>query len=229
MKIIISLWLVAVVSLNVVHAQIFQKGIEATISTPFVWNKYEITNLIGSTKLMDGSGWSNGINLTFSKPVRKDFLLCGGVGFYKQNFDLHRPFDYPSPTYPLFTTRMYSYQNVQWIIGGAYRIKLGKRHSINCQVTYNSYSSFKQVYYTETANPEQVNHKNINLGSSINFALGMRRKIGEKFLMGADAMLPFAMKWRKDIIFRENTSEFHEAKASFGFSLSVTYLLKNHS
>lgn len=227
MKIIIGLWLVVVVGLNVIHAQIFQKGLEATISIPFVWNKYEITNLIGPTRLIGGSGWSKGINLTFSKPLRKDFLLCGGVGFYEQNFDLHRPFDYTSPTKPLFTTRQYVYQNIQWIIGGVYRIRLSNSISIICQVTYNSYHSFKQVYYTETNNPEQVNNRNIDLGSSINFSLGMRKKVGEKLLIGADALLPFAMKWRKDIIFRENTSEFHEAKASIGFSLSITYVLKN--
>src|SRR6185436_10226954 len=77
---------------------------ELTLSLPFIWNKYEVTNLIGPTRLINGSGWSKGIDFTLSKNVGKDFFLCGGVGLYNQFFFLHRPFDYTSPTFPLFTT-----------------------------------------------------------------------------------------------------------------------------
>src|SRR5258708_15334671 len=71
----------------------FGKG-ELTISLPFVWNKFEVTNLIGSgmftPKNPNGQGWSGGLNATYQWYIFNGFFLSGGLGFYQQNFFIHR-------------------------------------------------------------------------------------------------------------------------------------------
>ncbi len=225
MKTILSIAILFVSATTCSFSQNKFGKVELTISLPFVWNKVEVTNLIGSgmytPRNPNGQGWSGGLNATFQWHISNGFFLSGGLGYYQQNFFIHRPFNYSTPLFPLFTTKEYNYQNIQWIIGAGYNLSLNKLYSIRGVVTYNQFNSFRQVYYPEsTAFPKQVNSKDYRFGSSVIFSLGVYRKIHHKILLGANVLVPTSMKWRKDLIFAEDPTEFHDSKSSFGFGIS---------
>ena len=197
---------------------------ELTLSIPFVYNKYEVTNLIGPSRQIEGKGWSNGINLSYSRNFFNELFVTAGFGYYNQVFNIHRPFDYSTPLFPLFTTSEYSYKSIQWLIGVGYTYSLKKNYSIKGIITYNQFQSFVQVYQPETNNPEQVNNNNFHFSNSFAFSLGVHKKIAQEIVLGSAILLPIGMMWRKDKIFEEDSSEFNKSKSAIGFNITIGYI-----
>src|ERR1035437_10307320 len=66
---------------------------EVSVSVPFLWAKYEVTNtwgIYGADKQSNGDSWSNGINVAYSRKIYKELFVIGGLGYFKQNFDFSK-------------------------------------------------------------------------------------------------------------------------------------------
>ena len=196
---------------------------EWSVSFPSIWNKSEVTNLIGPSRQIEGSAWSYGVNTSYSRTILKGLFAKAGLGYFKQNFGIKRPFDYSSPTQPLFTTSSYNYQSWYFILGMGYKIELEKKINLKSSITYNIYQSFKQTYKPQTQNQAQVNKDNFLFGRSIIISAGLVQKINRRFSLGADLQLPVYTKWRKDEIFRENANENYSPKSIMGLTISGNY------
>jgi hypothetical protein len=215
---------------------------EVSISVPFLWSKYEVTNLwgiYGVDKQSNGESWSNGINVTYSKKLFKGLFITGGIGYFKQKFDFSksrtpsgggfrtsnsRPFQYNSTDRLLFSTKHYCYNNYHFILGMGYNYPISTKLDIKGDITYNQMNTYKQKYFTDYANyAPQVNRLNYLFSKSFIFSVGGAWKLSKKISAGLNVLIPLSTKYRKDYIFKENTSEYFVPTSSLGLSLSTNY------
>lgn len=200
-----------------------KKHNEWSVSVPIVWSKAEITNVYGPSRQIGGSAWSYGVNTFYSRIIYKGLFAKTGLGYFKQSFGIQRPFDYPGPTQPLYTTRSYHYHSWHFIIGLGYLIELEKTSSLKSTVTYNIYQSFKQTYKPQTQNPPLVNKDQFHFGRSVIFSAGFCQKVDERISLGLDLLLPVYTRWRMDKQFRENTNEYYGPEKIIGLAISGSY------
>lgn len=206
------------------------------LSIPVLSNTTEILNVYRGTRAnyVSGKALSYGINLNYSRTIRKGFFVTIGIGYFNQNFGIPRNFDFNGDTTTkfLYGTKRYSYNNINWILGLGYSLDLNKNYALRGSLLFNGLYSFRQKYtpnvLTMYAFKEyQVETKSFSFGQMFNLNLGASRKISKRLFIGADIVLPLYTKWRKDRIFRENESEYNTSKFSAGTNLSVRYNL-NH-
>jgi hypothetical protein len=220
-KILYILTLITIATSFAVAQNGFGKG-ELSISSSCLWNKYGMTNLIGPPRQLEGQGWSNGFSLAYNKYIYRNIYITVGLGYYIQEFAIHRPFDYSSKTFQLFTTKSYNYENYVWIIGVGKDFPINNQLIVKGGISYAQFNTFRQSYYPETANPKQVNDRSYQFGRSMICSLGLNMKV-HSVLIGVNLLLPVTTTWRKDVMFRENPKEYISAKSGYGFSVSLTY------
>ena len=103
-----------------------------TLSIPVIYSKIEVANnwspptAINRKNQFDGTSLGYGVNVNYSfHPsfiIKNQYILLNiGVGYFKQQFDIERPFDYVSPLQPIFYTDYYSYHCWQMLVGLSYK------------------------------------------------------------------------------------------------------------
>lgn len=213
-----------------------------TFSIPAIYSKVSVPNnwspptAINRQNRFDGTSLGYGVNLNYSfRPAfmikDKHILLNIGAGYFKQRFDLVRPFDYVSPLQPIFYTDFYSYHCWQLSAGLTYNYPLSKNYFLSGNLCYNWLNSFRQEY-TPTSNHgygelTQVNHNRIDFGNTLMLALGLNRNLGKRFSFGLNVLVPLYIRWRNDKIFKDDPTEFSHPKFSLGLNISVVYYLLN--
>lgn len=213
-----------------------QKSI--SLSTPAIWSTFQVPNnydpptAVHRTSHFDGTAAGHGLNLTYSFKapilIKSEHLQFNiGGGYFKQRFDIIRPFDYVSPLYPAYYTHHYSYYNLQGILGVTYNHSIGKNWFLSGNVSYNWLYTFRQEY-TPTSNGgygklTQVNKDYKDFGSMLNISAGINRKFGTKLSLGVHILAPLHTRWRNDRIFKEDPNTTYSPKSSFGTELSIRY------
>ena len=209
-------------------------------SIPFIINSVRMENnwspptAINRKKYFNGTSLAYGANLTYSfRPnsiiKNENMCLLIGIGYFKQRFDIERPFNYDSPLQPIFYTDHYSYHCLQTIIGIGHKYPIKDKFHLSSNLLYSWLNSFRQDY-TPTSNHgygklTQTNNSNINFGHTILLEFGAYRQLNSKLSSGLNILVPLYTRWRNDIIFNDNPSEFSNPKFSVGLSLSTTYRL----
>jgi hypothetical protein len=204
------------------------------ISIPVIWNNSEATYYsLGNRKEPTGKATSYGININYSRSIFKNLFGMAGIGYFKQNFGINRPFDFNDPTNLLFYTEKYSYDNMNWLIGIGYKKQLKKTMYAKALIFYNGLISFKQNYTpTHLSNASlqtiQVNNKSIRIGGMANIQAGVEKMINKKISIGFDLVLPIYTRWNDDEIFFEygyadDTQQIARNKFSIGTILSCNY------
>jgi len=199
------------------------------ISIPVIWNNSEATYYqLGSPKYPSGKATSYGLNIDYSHPLYKGIYGKLGVGYFKQNFGIIRPFRYDSPVDLLYSTDSYHYDNVQLFGGIGYKWNVSKLILLNGNLTYNQYYSYRQKYINHSPVPSQVNHKSISLGRMINLSLGGEKEISKKISIGVSSIFPVFTHWNDDEIFINNYYSSDEQqiarnKFSAGIVVSCNY------
>lgn len=200
------------------------------ISIPVIWNNSEATYYaLGNRKEPSGKGTSYGININHSRTLYKNLYGIVGIGYFKQSFNIKRPFSFASPTEPLFRTEFYYYNNLHWFIGLGYRKIINEKFILNSKINYNYFHSFRQKYIVNKEfKTWQVNKKSISLGQMINLNLGLEENINNKFSIGVDAIFPLFAKWNNDEIFfkydySNDTQQIARNKFSIGIAISCYY------
>lgn len=211
-----------------------------TFSVPAIYSSVEVPNnwspptAINRQNRFDGTSLGYGVNLNYSFwpsfLTRNRYLLLNiGVGYFKQRFDLQRPFDYVSPLQPIFYTDFYSYHCWQLSAGLTYNHPLSEHYFLSGNLSYNWLNSFRQEY-TPTSNHgygelTQVNNNRIDFGNNLMLTIGLSRRLANKYSLGLNVLVPLYIRWRNDKIFKDDPTKYFNPKFSLGLSMSVAYYL----
>lgn len=169
------------------------------------------------------------MNINYSLPIYKGLYGKIGIGYFKQTFGIIRPFKYDSPIQLLYSTKLYSYSNLQLFAGLGYQKALNWNNSIKCELVYNYYSSFRQKYTVPVPQGDpQINKKALPLGEMINLNFGIVRNVSKKISLGADFIIPIHVHWNKDEMFINNfyskdEQQIARNKISAGVAVSCYY------
>jgi hypothetical protein len=211
-----------------------------TLTVPVIYSSVELPNnwspstAISRQNQFNGTTLGYGANLNYSFSPSfltrdRHFHLTIGVGYLKQRFDLRRPFDYVSPLKPIFYTDFYSYHCWQLSAGLTYNYPLSEHYFLSGNLSYNWLNSFRQEY-TPTSNAgygelTQVNKNRIDFGNTLMLTIGLNRRFANRYSLGLNALVPLYIRWRNDVIFKDDPTKYFDPKFSLGLSISVCYYL----
>jgi hypothetical protein len=215
-----------------------------SFSVPGIWSEVKLKdNWTPSTapnykEYNSGSSMGYGINLHYSFQPKfllnnKNIYIHIGTGYFKQQFNVTRPFDYNSPAELIFYTDHYSYHCWQGLVGMSYNYPLKKNYFLMGALSYSFQYSFRQeytpTYSTGTNFFTQVNHDKINFGKVVSLNVGLNKYLGRKLFLGLYLVAPFYIRWRNDKIFRNDPITYYHPKFSLGTFLSVAYRISKKS
>lgn len=193
------------------YPQTYKDSLKAIgISIPIIWNNSETPqSSSGNNNYKSGDAISYGININHKGTIYKNLFMIVGIGYFKQVFGIHRPFKFDDPTKLSFYTKLYEYDNIQFLAGLGYLKHLKNNYSINCSLTYNHFISFKQTYTPEylsnsSFQNSQINYKTVSIGRIINVNLGIEKALTKRFSIELDATLPLLTHWGIDEMFLKN-------------------------
>lgn len=216
---------------------------EISVTQSFIWNKTTIYDTYSGARARNktGKAWSYGTNVNYSFGLNKKLYANAGIGYFNQRFGIHRGFDFYEPnvvTGLFYTTKNYSYKSFTYFGGIGYRIQLvGMKTKVlpeNTEVRFlalfNIYNTFQQEfdnggYHDPYYGNPQKRRNSYYYGTSLFLKGGLVRPIYKNFKIGVDLAVPVYNRWRKDEIFRENTSDFHGTDFSIGTSINLIYNL----
>ena len=239
MKIMVKVYLASLILLSLTT----YSQSRFTLSMPLIYSKVEVANnwspptAVNRKNQFDGTALGYGVNLNYSfRPtfiIKNQWIFLNvGMGYFKQGFDLERPFDYVSPLQPIFYTDYYSYHCLQWSVGVSYKYSFNPNYFLTGSLSYSWLHSFQQEYtllYTYLgSNRTQVNHNQIDFGNSLNLSVGFNKSIGSMFSVGLNILAPLYTRWRNDKIFKDDPSEFSNPRSSLGSSISICYRLNRN-
>lgn len=197
-------------------------------------NNWSPPTAISRQDRFEGTATGYGASLSYS--FRPAFLiknprisLNAGAGYFTQRFDMRRPFDYISPMQPIFYTDHYTYHCWHWSAGLTYKQPLNENYFLSGNLSYTWLRSFRQEYTPTNGHASQDNRRPIDFGNLLVLALGINRKLGNRFSAGLDVLLPLYVRWRNDRIFKDDPARFSRPSFSPGLGIHVSYRLKKAS
>jgi hypothetical protein len=213
-----------------------------SVSFPMIWSDVKVKdNWTPPTapnykEYREGSAFGYGINLSYSiQPgfiiKNKQFSINIGAGYFKQRFDVVRPFNYNSPLYLIFYTDHYSYHSLMGALGLKYHRAIGKKYLLSGSLTYTILQSFRQEYTPYhnsggTKFPDQIDKSSIDFGKMCSISVGLDKQLGDRFSAGIQLLFPFYTRWRNDEIFDDDPLTFSRPDFSLGSVITIAYVLK---
>lgn len=201
------------------------------ISVPVIYNNSSaVYYQTGNRKTPTGDAISYGANVNYIQPIFNHVFLKGGIGYFRQNFRIERPFHFNDPTALLFRTKSYTYENLNLSIGVGVNKKIKSKLELELLFYYISSSSFQQKYTptfhsNSSLHKNQVNSKFFHIGDRANIELGVMKHLSSKVSVGGHLIYPFIVHWNKDPIFINNyysTDEMRIAKNNFSVDVSLS-------
>lgn len=181
-------------------------------------------------------GKSFGVNFNYVHLINKQFNARIGIGYYNLGIDeirqttpfnliaIGRNIDYSHPIgiEPLFGTKKYHYDNLNFVIGIDYVKPLRKRLDfvVGGDLTY--LYSISQLYHIAYDNIRHRTNKGRALGIAANTLIGVSHKFNkEKNYLSPKLIIPIYQQLRGDKIFGEDKSVKMD-KWFNGAGLSIT-------
>ena len=223
---------VAAISSNIYSQAKKEKINSIVISAPVIWNNSGVNIYqVGGARNVIGNAISYGININYSRIIYKKIFAIVGIGYFKQNFGIERPFAYVTPdgSKPLIYTKSYSYNCLHLLGGIGYRESITKDLSFSGKFIFNKLNSGKQRYRQDYfPNINEVYKKSLSIGSMVTANVGIEKKVNGKFTIAADIILPVYTKWNSDEIFISNGYASDEKiiaknRVSIGTAISCVY------
>jgi hypothetical protein len=204
------------------------------ISVPIIWNNSEgVYYGLGTRREPEGKSKSIGLNINYNRTIYKNIFGIIGIGYFKQNFKIARPFNFDDPaTNLLYSTQSYSYSSLQFDIGLGGIINLNSKFNMMPKIKYSHLNTFKQKYIVyKDLGTEQTNKVNFSLGNILQSSLEFNYNISNKFSLGVGFVIPVSVKWKKDnIFFKYDYSDDSQIiaynKSSIGSLITINYNLK---
>lgn len=214
---------------------------------PFLrWDTYpQFTNAINSiaTYKLDIKGNSWGVNAAYKVPLKNNFLIKVGIGFYKYSFNkiesTHRSYgkgyqrviNYPTTIDRIITTDKYWYNTISLNIGIEKHFVLKKDLQIIGGIDLKKYFTFSQQYHIPSGNDSQPepslrilkNYKtssNRNFGLGTEFHIGVLKKLG-KVNIGPSLIIPIYNTWKQDEIFPTEINSNNRSKWFRGIGAGI--------
>ena len=206
------------------------------VSVPFIYSWVKVANNWSPPTAVHRKDAYQGASLGYGATILYSFYpdLLGrhsninvnvGIGYFKQRFNLQRPFDYNSPVEPVFYTDHYAYDCWQAILGLSYNYPVGAHYSLSGDLSYQWMRSFRQRY-TPRANPAETSHRQIDFAGMLVLAIGLNRDLGQRFLLSAQLLAPVHTRWRNDKIFKDDPTAFSKPRFSVGSAIGLAYYLR---
>lgn len=234
-KITIAIMFLTITSDNYAQTKKEQKNVIG-ISVPLIWNNSNgIYYSVGNRKEPTGNAISYGMNVNYAKSLYKNYFFYIGAGYFKQSFNIIRPFNFDGDTITnlLYSTKNYSYHCFQLQAGIGYSYKFNERFKITGVVIYNSLNSYRQNYVPTGLSgyehkPTQTNNISMQIGYMLNLSVGIEKIITNNISIGADIVTPIITRWKNDEIFIEylyanDTQQIAENRFSIGTVISCKY------
>lgn len=208
-----------------------------TVSTPIIFSGVKVKDNWTPysspvyKEFLTGSALGYGLQVNYSFKafflgLGKGFNTDVGLGYFRQRFDMVRPFNYTSPVQIIYYTDHYSYECVDLSAGLTYKKILSEKYFLKLGVKYNWLKSFQQNYKPTSNFISQSNSRSIDFGSLIILSVKVNRRLSDKFSLGFATLAPIYTAWRNDKIFNDDPSTFNHPKFSLGFDFSISYLFK---
>lgn len=231
------LTLLFILSFNFCFSQIKNEKIKAIgVSVPLLFNNSNgVYYSLGNRREPTGKAVSYGININYTRTIYKGWITSLGVGYFRQSFNIIRPFNFSGDTVTnlLYSTKKYNYHCLELNAGFGYSYALNNKYKLNGVGSFNSFSSFKQNYNPNgqsplVPSPNQVNKKYFIIGYNFNASLGLEYLLSKKISIGADVIVPVITKWKNDEIFIKSlfgndSQKIAENRFSIGTMLSCKY------
>jgi hypothetical protein len=205
-----------------------------SVAVPFIISDVEVTNVYGPIRQIKGAGYGYGVNIAYSFTPKilipdNKFQISVGLGYFRQLFDLERPFHFDSPAEILFYTDRYRYDNLLGTLGLRYSYELNDKYRLTGTLSYGRMHSFRQkyipTYSTGSDDNKQIENKKFAFGEMVTVTAGAFKQFNYRYAITFELAVPFFTRWRKDAIFEEDPSEHFSPKMSLGTSVSVRYTL----
>lgn len=185
----------------------------------------------GNSQEPKGKAISYGISINYSKQLYKNWFAIVGGGYFKQSFNISRPFDFDGDTVTklLYSTKNYNYHCVTFNAGPGYSYALNDKLEIHGLASFNLLHSFKQSYtptrYSGSQHKTtQTNRRNMQIGYMVNISADLEYLLTNNISVGAGLVFPLLIKWKDDKVFIGNDSQtIAENKFSIGTAISCKY------
>ncbi|HEX5170404.1 MAG TPA: hypothetical protein VFW11_14605 [Cyclobacteriaceae bacterium] len=207
-----------------------------SVAVPFIVSDVEVTNVYGPMRQIKGTGYGYGFSIAYSFSPKilisdNNFQLSFGLGYFRQLFDIERPFHFDSPAEVLFYTDRYSYDNLLGTLGLRYSYELNDKYRLTGVLSYSRLHSFRQkyipTYSTGSDDDEQIENKKFVFGDLVTVTAGIFKQLNYRYSITFELAIPLFTQWRKDEIFEEDASEHFSPKISLGTNVSLRYTLGN--
>lgn len=206
------------------------------VSIPLLLNNSNgVYYSLGNRREPTGKAISYGINFNYTRKIYKSWFTSMGVGYFRQSFNIIRPFDFSGDTVTnlLYSTKKYNYYCLALNAGLGYSYRLNSKYKLNGMASFNLLNSFKQTYDPNgqgplIPKPNQTNKKSLQIGYMMTISSGIEYLISKKVSIGADVVVPVITKWKNDKIFIESlfgndSQKIAENRFSIGTTLSCKY------
>lgn len=206
------------------------------ISIPLIQNNSNgIFYSLGNKREPEGKAISYGISLNYSRQVYKGIFATAGVGYFKQSFNIIRPFEFDGDTVTnlLYATKKYSYHCIALNAGLGYRYAFNSRWAVNGLASFYLLRSFKQSY-TPTRysgynhKTTQTNTRSLQVGNMVSLSAGADYRLTSRISVGLNILFPIVVRWKKDEIFTysyfgDDAQTIAQTKFSIGTMVSCKY------
>lgn len=237
MKITILIFLF-VLSFNSCFSQLIEERKNTIgVSLPLIVNNSKgVFYSLGNRREPTGKAISYGLNITYTRKIYKNWFTSIGAGYFKQSFNITRPFNFGGDTLTnlLYSTKTYSYHCLTLFAGLGYGNWVSDNLKLNGIASIMWFSSFKQNY-TPTGysgfehEKKQTNKMNMQIGYMLYVSPGVEYFVSKRVSIGADIAVPVITKWNNDKIFIESpwgndSQKIAENRFSIGTTLSCKYI-----
>jgi hypothetical protein len=179
------------------------------VSMPVIFNNSNgVFYSLGNRRESSGKAVSFGLGVNYSRYLSKNFFLKGGIGYFKQSFNIIRPFEFNGDTISnlLYSTKKYQYHCIGINAALGYSHDLNKNLKLNGAIAFNVLNSYRQTYNPNGLDPlipkpDQINTKSERIGYSANVSVGLEYYINRHISIGADISIPVVTQWKDDEIF----------------------------
>ncbi|TAD84051.1 MAG: hypothetical protein EAY75_13825 [Bacteroidetes bacterium] len=202
---------------------------------------YAWQTTIGGRHFAKTTGISSGINFNVHKRISRIGNMYAGLGFYRHlisGLDVRnnrgqsnqRLINYPSPTFLLFYSDKYAYNNLSLNLGYECRFKLKQNYTITTGIDVNGLYTFSQ-YCRLTANPDGSIHYRSRNARMLGFFAGLDVGLIKNFKrvsIGPKIKIPVFSRLKTDATFSEETDDNYGDQwlSGIGLGISVIYKLK---
>ncbi|MCW3117735.1 MAG: hypothetical protein JWM28_1817 [Chitinophagaceae bacterium] len=199
---------------------------------------YQTGGITRDEVTIKGTSW--GLNLSYKIPLKNNFSVKAGLGYYRYSFNKidhlnttfghsdKRIIGYPSTYYLLFATNKYWYNtvSVNTALERAFIIKNNTQVigglNLSNHITYSQYYHIPVDYPVGPKHGRYTRNKIRYFGTSANVYFSLVQKIGN-IQIGPSFIIPVYDTWKQDYVFPEEYDSGTRSKWLRGIGIGLVF------